>query len=149
MPTSALPAYLESVPPEWKPAYSELLNVFRSHLPAGFEETISYGLPSFVVPHSLFPAGYHCKPSEPLPFISIRVGKGGLSVYHMGLYAHKDLMDWFTKAYAEKGNTKLDMGKSCIRFKKPAQIPYGVMGELAGKMTPGEWIDAYQQLLKK
>lgn len=103
----------------------------------------------YVVPHSLYPDGYHCNPKLPLPFINIASQKHFIAVYHMGIYADKKLMAWFTKEYAKQVASKLDMGKSCIRFKKFDQIPLALIGALAAKMTPQQWIAVYEKEFKR
>jgi hypothetical protein len=114
------------------------------NLPAGFEEVMSYGMLGYVVPHALYPGGYHCDPSLPLPFMNLAAQKHFYAVYHMGIYADPDLMAWFQAEYADRVPTRLDMGKSCIRLKNPKNIPYELIGELAGKMTPQDWIERYE-----
>lgn len=127
----------------------KLREILQKHLPKGFEETLQYGMITYVVPHSLYPKGYHCKPTDALPFISIASQKAGIHLYHMGIYSDPDLLQWFTDAYAKACTTKLDMGKSCIRFKKLDQIPYELIGELAQKMTPQQWIERYESAFRK
>ncbi len=146
---STLDAYLESLPEDRKEAIAKLRAVIQENLPAGFEETMSYGMIGYVVPHALYPAGYHCDPKQPLPFLSIASQKSHVAVYHMGLYAMPDLLAWFTELWAVESKRKLDMGKSCIRLKKPEDIPYRLIGELASKLTPQQWIAAYEQGLKR
>ncbi len=141
--------YLEQLPEERKQPVTDLLNIIRKHLPKGFEEAISYGMIGFIVPHSTYPAGYHCDPSLPLPFISIASQKNYIAVHHMGLYASPELLSWFTEEYPKHSKTKLDMGKGCIRFKKPDQIPLELMGELASKMKPADWIATYEAAFRK
>lgn len=141
--------YLDTLPEERKIAVNELRNVILSNLPLGFQETMSYGMIGYVVPHSVYPAGYHCKPEEPLPFISLASQKNFIALYHMGLYADPLLLNWFQDEYAKQAKTKLDMGKSCIRFKKAAAIPYKLIGELAARISPAEWIAIYEKALKK
>ncbi|MGV3640687.1 MAG: DUF1801 domain-containing protein, partial [Adhaeribacter sp.] len=109
----------------------------------------SYGMIGYVVPHSLYPAGYHCDPKQPLPFMGVASQKNFVSVYHMGLYSDPELLNWFTGEYPKHCKTKLDMGKSCIRFKKPEQVPFELLGELAAKLSPREWIDLYEAKLKR
>jgi len=99
----------------------------------------------YVVPHALYPKGYHCKPADPLPFINLASQKNFIAVYHMGLYADPDLMKWFTHSFPKYSTQKLDLGKSCIRFKKADQIPYQLLGALAEKMTPKQWIELYEK----
>jgi len=101
------------------------------------------------VPHKLYPAGYHCKPEDPLPFLSIASQKNFIAVYHMGIYANPKLLKWFVSEFPKHSKSKLDMGKSCIRFKKMEDIPFKLIGELASKMTVKEWIDMYESAFNK
>lgn len=141
--------YIAQLQPERKEAFSMLRKTIIENLPGGFEETMSYGMVGYVVPHTIYPKGYHCNPSLPLPFLNIASQKSFIAIYHMGLYADKQLMNWYIQEYPKHSKTKLDMGKSCIRFKKPELIPYALIGELCRKMTPAEWIACYENLLKK
>ena len=129
--------------------FNKLHDVILKNLPVGFEAAISYGGLGYVVPHSLYPSGYHCKPTEPLPFAGIASQKNSINFYHMGIYADKNLLDWFVTEYPKYCQNKLDMGKSCIRFKKLNQIPYSLIGELMTKMTVKEWISIYENNIKK
>jgi uncharacterized protein YdhG (YjbR/CyaY superfamily) len=140
--------YIEKIPEDRKVAMSKLRSVIKDNLPAGFKETMSYGMIGYVVPHSLYPAGYHCTPELPLPFMNIASQKNFIAVYHMGIYANKELLAWFVSEYPKHSNLKLDMGKSCIRFKKPEQIPFELIAELASKMTCDEWIAIYESHVK-
>lgn len=141
--------YINSIPEDRKQIMAELRNVIRKNLPEGFEEVMSYGMISYVVPHSLYENGYHCNPKQPLPFMSIASQKNFVALYHMGIYADKDLLKWFVDEYEQRSKIKLDMGKSCIRFKKPDAIPMDLLGELASKMTTKEWIAIYESAIKK
>ncbi len=141
--------YLESLPEERKHAISELRKVIRKNIPKGFSEVMSYGMIGYVVPHSIYPPGYHCDPKLPLPFLNIASQKNFIAVYHMGVYADPKLLKWLTTEYSKISKTKIDMGKSCLRFKKPEQIPYKLIGELAGKMTPAQWIGVYESHFKR
>jgi Domain of unknown function (DU1801). len=114
------------------------------HLPVGFEECISYNIPSYVVPHSIYPSGYHCNPALALPFLSFASQKNAISLYHMGIYANDALMQWFVESYPLHAKGKPDIGKSCIRFKKFNEIPFQLIAELCKKMTPQEWILLYE-----
>jgi hypothetical protein len=127
----------------------QLLATIRSNLPNGFEEIINYGMPSWVVPHSTYGAGYHVNPKLPLPFLGLASQKSHIALYHMGLYASPTLLDWFIEAYPKHCKTKLNMGKSCIRFKKVTNIPNKLIGELCSKMSPQQWIDIYEAQIKK
>lgn len=140
--------YIDAIPEERKEAMSMLRKVIKDNLPKGFSEEINYGMIGYVVPHSLYPDGYHCDPKLPLPFMNIASQKNFIAVYHSGIYANADMMEWFTGEYPKYVKTKLDMGKSCIRFKKIDQIPMELIGKLAAKMTPKEWIGIYESNVK-
>ena len=140
---------LENIPEDRKEAFTNLHQTIVSNLPEGFEPGISYGMLGYVVPHHLYPAGYHCKPSEPLPFVSIASQKNSINFYHMGIYADATLLNWFVAEYPKHSKQKLDMGKSCIRFKKLDQIPFDLIGALMQKMTAEQWIALYEHNLKK
>ncbi len=146
---STFEEYIAQVPEERKKAITELRKVIKKNLPKGFKEGFSYGMMGYAVPHSLYPAGYHCDPKLPLPFLGFASQKNFIAVYHMGIYADPKLLKWFTTEFAKQSPTKLDMGKSCLRFKKPDQIPFKLIGELASKMTPQEWIEIYEKKFKK
>ena len=141
--------YIEQLSEERQVVIKELRKSILLNLPKGFIETMSYGMIGFVVPHSIYPNGYHCDPKLPLPFISIASQKSFVAVYHMGIYADNKLLEWFSNEYPKHSKAKLDMGKSCIRFKKMDNIPYKLIGELAGKMSLKEWIKLYETNLKK
>jgi len=140
---------LENIPEDRKEAFHKLHQTILDHLPTGFELGISYGALGYVIPHTLYPAGYHCKPSEPLPFASLASQKNSINFYHMGIYADPALLNWFVAEYPKHSAQKLDMGKSCIRFKKLDQIPYDLIGALMQKMTAQQWIDLYERMLNK
>jgi len=140
---------LAKVPEDRKEAFTNLHQTIVSNLPEGFEPGISYGMLGYVVPHHLYPAGYHCKPSEPLPFVSIASQKNSINFYHMGIYADATLLNWFVAEYPKHSAQKLDIGKSCIRFKKPEHILYELLGQLMQKMTAAHWIALYEHNLKK
>ena len=137
--------YINGLPEEKKQVMSHLREVIKTNLPEGFSEVISYGMLGYVVPHSIFPAGYHCDPKLPLPFISLASQKNFISLYHMGLYADNDMMQWFISEYPKHSKSKLDMGKSCIRFKKPDLIPFALIGELVSKMSVDQWVALYKK----
>jgi hypothetical protein len=139
---------LTNLPEDRKEPFNRLHEVIMNNLPQGFEAGISYGGLGYVVPHSIYPDGYHCKPSEPLPFAGIASQKGSINFYHMGIYADPKLLDWFVSEYPKYSQQKLDMGKSCIRFKKMDQIPYELIGALMQKMSAQDWIDKYESEYK-
>lgn len=137
--------YIDQIPEERKEVIQKLRKVLSENLPEGFREEMSYGMIGYIVPHSLYPKGYHCTPKLPLPFISIASQKNFVALYHMNLYANKSLMEWFTAEYPKHSKAKLDIGKSCMRFKKLDQIPYELIGELAQKITVEQWIKTYEE----
>ncbi|HSQ47000.1 MAG TPA: DUF1801 domain-containing protein [Lutibacter sp.] len=137
--------YINNLPDDRKQVMNTLRKTILNNLPEGFSETINYGMIGYVVPHSRYPKGYHCNPKLPLPFMSIASQKNFIAIYHMGLYVNQKLMNWFLQEYPKHCNTKLDMGKSCIRFKKMNQIPIDLIGELSKKITVKEWIETYEE----
>lgn len=141
--------YMDSLPEDRKDAMTRLRETIIKNLPEGFEEGMDYGMLGWSVPHSTYPTGYHCNPKIPLPFLGIASQKNFIAVYHMGMYSDKNLYDWFVSEYPNHSKTKLDMGKSCIRFKKPEAIPYELIGQLVAKMTPQQWIEIYETILKR
>ncbi len=140
---------LTNAPEERKEPFNKLHNVIVKNLPKGFEAAISYGGLGYVIPHEVYPAGYHCKPTEPLPFAGIALQKKSINFYHMGIYSNPILFDWFVSEYPKHSKQKLDMGKSCVRFKKMDEIPYELIGELMQKMSAKEWISIYEKKLKR
>jgi uncharacterized protein YdhG (YjbR/CyaY superfamily) len=140
--------YINQVPKERQEGLKKLRNIIKENLPKGFEEGIQYGMIGYFVPHTIYPNGYHCKPKEPLPFMSFASQKNSINLYHMGIYANTELHDWFVNEYPKHSKLKLDMGKSCIRFKKIEAIPFELIAELASKMTVQEWINLYESNLK-
>jgi hypothetical protein len=141
--------YMKELPAGRQDAMTRLRKEIKENLPAGFTEVVGYGMIGYVVPHTLYPKGYHCDPKAPLPFMNIASQKNFIAIYHMGIYADAKLLNWFVTEYAKKASTKLDMGKSCIRFKNPGAIPFDLVGELAGKMSVQDWIKVYERNFKK
>ncbi len=141
--------YTLQLPEERQTAINKLREVIKANLPEGFAETINYGMIGYVVPHQIYPSGYHCDPKLPLPFMNIASQKNFVAVYHMGIYANPELMDWFLAEFPKHSNRKLDMGKSCMRFKKMEDIPYDLIGELASKMTVKDWVSLYEKNYKR
>lgn len=148
-PGNTVKEILANIPEERAEAFKKLHEIIVKNLPKGFEPGISYGGLGYVVPHSLYPDGYHCKPSEPLPFAGIASQKNSINFYHMGIYADPDLLKWFVNEYPKHTSQKLDMGKSCIRFKKVNDIPFKLIGELMKKMSVKDWITMYETNYKK
>ena len=141
--------YVEKVPEARRASFKRLRQTVLDHLPAGFEEVMSYGMIGYVVPHSLYPDGYHCTPALPLPFMNIANQKNFIAFYHMGIYAEPELLEWFLSEYKALNLRKLDMGKSCMRFKKWEEIPFELIGQLVAKRSPQEWIAVYESQFKK
>ncbi len=141
--------YILQLPEDRSKAIIKLRETILKNIPKGYEETISYGMIGYVVPHSVYPEGYVCTPELPLPFVNIANQKNHIAVYHMGMYSKPELLEWFKNEFPKHSKYKLDMGKSCIRFKKPEHIPYGLIGELMQKMSTQEWIGIYEKNYKK
>lgn len=141
--------YFATLPEDRRDAMAQLRKVIKKNLPKGFQEVMNYGMPGYVVPHKIYPDGYHCDPKLPLPFLGLASQKNSINFYHMGIYADPKLLKWFTSEFPKHSKKKLDMGKSCVRFKKPEDIPYELIGELVSKMSPQDWIKLYESGLKK
>ncbi len=141
--------YMAQLPEERKAPMDKLRKTVLANLPAGFNEEMSYGMLGYVVPHSTFPRGYHCDPKLPLPFMSIASQKNFIALYHMGIYAKKELLDWFVSEYPKHCKYRLDMGKSCVRFKKMEDIPFELIAELCQKMTVEEWVHIYTSTIER
>lgn len=141
--------YISQAPEARQEALKKLRETIKTNLPEGFEEGIQYGMIGYYVPHSLYPDGYHCSPKEPLPFMSFASQKNSINLYHSGIYAVPEIHDWFVSEYPKHCKRKLDMGKSCIRFKKPEEIPFELIAELSQKMTVEDWVQVYEQTIKK
>lgn len=142
-------AYLEEIPEPRKSAFKKLRDTILDHLPEGFEETINYGMIGYVVPLKTFPKGYHANPKLPLPFVNIANQKNYIALYHLGIYANESLLAWFKSEYPKHSQRKLDMGKSCIRFKNPDHIPYALIGELMEKISMEDWVRSYKEGIKR
>ena len=140
--------YLATIPEDRLEIFNKIRNSIKETIPAGFEECISYGMIGYVVPHSIYPNGYHCDPKLPLPFISLASQKNSINLYHMGIYMNPELLKWFVDSYAQRVKGKLDMGKSCIRFKPQHELPFDLIGELCSKLTVDNWISIYEKQLK-
>ncbi len=142
-------AYIKALPDERKQVIRQLREALLQNLPEGFEETMSYGMIAYVVPHRIYPEGYHSNPKQPLPFINIASQKQHIALYHMGLYSDPHLMTWFLQEYPKHSRRKPDIGKSCIRFKQIDEIPYELIAQLATKMKVREWIHLYEKTLQR
>lgn len=141
--------YLDQCPLEQQAYFLELRKTICDHLPAWFQECMNYGMLGYVVPHSIYPNGYKCDPKLPLPFLWLAYQKNSINFYHMGIYADETLLHWFQEQWPQFSKRKLDMGKSCIRFKYYQDIPYALIGELVAKMSVDEWVSLYEKSFKK
>lgn len=141
--------YINEAPEDRREALQKLRITILENLPKGFQEGMGYGMIGYSVPHEIYPAGYHCDPKTPLPFMSFASQKNSINFYHMGIYADKQLYDWFVAEFPKYSKEKLDMGKSCMRFKKFEDIPFELLGELSKKMTPEQWISLYESAFRK
>ena len=141
--------YINEAPEDRRAALQKLRSIILENLPEGFQEEISYGMIGYVVPHSIYPKGYNCSPELPLPFMTFASQKNSINFYHMGIYAKPELYNWFVAEYPKHSKQKLDIGKSCLRIKKPENIPFELIGELAKKMSVSEWIETYEKAFNK
>ena len=146
---SSVDDYIQQIPVERQEVFKNVIEIITQHLPSGFESTIGYGMVNWVVPLEIYPAGYHCTPGSPLPFLALASQKNFIALYHMGMYADEKLLQWFVEEFPKHSKRKLDMGKSCIRFKKMDDIPLVLIGELVKKMTVEQWIELYEKNFKK
>ncbi len=147
--TQDLKVYIDQLPEERKPGFEKLYDTIKDSLPKGFSEEFSYGMPSFVISLKDYPEGYHCAKDTALPFLSLANQKNFIALYHLGMYAKPEILEWFQNEFPKHSKKKLDMGKSCVRFKKSEDIPFELIGELAKKMTPNEWIEVYEKNFKR
>lgn len=141
--------YINELPADRKVVIQKLRETINENLPKGFKESMGYGMMGYCVPHSIYPNGYHCNPKDPLPFMGLASQKNFIAFYHMGIYADKKLHDWFVEEYGKRCKYKLDMGKSCVRFKKMDDIPYDLIAELVQKISVEDWIATYESAFKK
>ena len=147
--STSIEKYLNLLPEDRQESIRKIIKTVENNIPMGFAKIMNYNMPSFVVPPSVYPAGYHVTPDLPLPFIGVASQKNHIGFYHMGVYADSNLLDWFISEYPKYCKSKLDRGKSCIRFKKVDDIPYKLIGELSKKMTTKEWINIYEKNIKR
>ena len=141
--------YMQELPDDKREAMQKLRDAILKNLPDGFSEEMGYGMMGYSVPHSIYPDGYHCDPKQALPFVALASQKNFIALYHMGIYANPQIYQWFVEEYPKHSKAKLDMGKSCVRFKKMDQIPFKLLGELMTKVSVQEWIETYETNYKK
>lgn len=147
---SSVPEYLASLPDDRRAIIETVRAVILANLDGGYSEAMQYGMIGYAVPHTVFPAGYHCDPAQPLPFAALASQKNYVSLYLMGLYVsdsngqETDEVSWFRQAWADAGKKKLDMGKSCVRFKKLEEVALDVIGEAIRRMPASLYIERYR-----
>lgn len=146
---STVSEYISQLEESRKEIIENLRKAMKSNLPAGFNEEINYGMIGYVVPHSIYPSGYHCNTKLPLPFMNLASQKNHIGVYHMGIYSDPDLLKWFEEEWSKLEIGKLNMGKSCIRLNPKKQIPYDLIGRLSAKISVDQWIETYEKAVKK
>ncbi|MDV7697459.1 DUF1801 domain-containing protein [Chryseobacterium soli] len=149
IPADSIEDYLSKIPEERHEVFKGLFDAIHDNLPDGFEQVMNYGMIGWAVPLETYPAGYHCTPGSPLPFINLASQKNFIALYHMGIYAKPDLLEWFVSEFPKYSKRKLDMGKSCVRFKKMDDIPFKLIAELSKKMTVEDWISMYESNFKR
>ena len=147
--SATIEQYLLELPEDRKLPMSTLRNIIKNNIPNGFEEVMSYGMIGYVVPHSIYPNGYHCNPKLPLPYINIGSQKNFIVLHHLGIYGNNEILDWFVAEYPKHAKHKLDMGKGCVRFKKINEIPYKLIEELINKISLEKYIAQYEENIKR
>ena len=140
--------YLAELPVERREAIAALRKVILKNLPKGYEEAMEYGMIGYHVPHSIYPAGYHCNPKQPLPFAALASQKNHMAFYLMCMYGDTDYEKWFREAWAASGK-KLDMGKSCIRFKKLEDVPLDVVAAAVRKVPVKTYLEFYESVINR
>lgn len=147
MPATTAKEFIDSLPDDRKKPITELRKTINKYIPKGFKESVAYNSIVWSVPHSSYPTGYHCDPTKPLMLMCLSSTKGHIALHHMGLYGSTPLLKWFTTEWPKYSSKKLDMGKACIRFKKPEDVPLALIGQLATKLGPEEWVTQYESAL--
>jgi uncharacterized protein YdhG (YjbR/CyaY superfamily) len=140
--------YIAALPDDRRAAIGKIRAVIRKNLPKGYAEQMQYGMIGYVVPHKIYPPGYHCKPEDPLPFAALASQKNHMALYLMSAYQTVGMADWIKEKFAASGK-KLDMGKSCIRFKKLEDLPLEVIGEAVALVPVADYVAHYQAAIRK
>lgn len=138
--------YLAELPEDRRKAIKIVRDVILKNLPKGYEEILQNGAIGYVVPHSIYPAGYHCDPKQPLPYVGLASQKNHMAIYMMCIYSDPDQEKWFRDAWTKTG-LKLDMGKSCVRFKKIEDVPLDVVGKAIKRVPVKKFIDFYEKII--
>lgn len=145
-PVASVEAYLRNLPIARRGAIESVRHVILENLNPGFEEGIQYAMVAYYVPHSVYAKGYHANPKLPLPYVSLASQKSHMALYFMCMAEGSELQTWFRQAWANAGK-KLDMGKSCVRFKKLEDLALDVVGETVGRVTVEECVANYEASL--
>lgn len=140
--------YLKGLEPEQRKTVQAVRKIIKLNLPNGYKEVLQYGMISYVVPLSFYPKGYLNNPNVPLPYISLAGQKKHNAIYFMGLYADSKLNSWFQKEYKASGK-RLDIGKSCVRFRKLDDLPLELIGKAVGKISPKRMVEYYEGAKEK
>jgi len=139
--------YLSELPEDRRAAIRAIREAILANLPDGIEEGMQYGMIGYYVPHSVYPKGYRCDPKQPLPFAALASQKNHMAIYMMGLYGDPHQAEWFRKAWTGAGQN-LDMGKSCVRFKRIEDVPMDVVGEVVARVTTAQHIERYEAAVR-
>lgn len=140
---ASVDAYLDQLPEDRREAIEAIRRVILDNIDSPFEEGIQYGMVGYFLPHSVYPAGYHANPAEPLPFASIASQKNHIGLYLFCVYMDDEIQEWFREAWKASGR-KLDMGKSCVRVKKLDDVPLDVLGELFARIDARSFVERYE-----
>ncbi len=139
--------YLAELPADRRAAIQAVRAVILKNLDRGYAEGMQYGMIGYHVPHRVYPPGYHCDPRQPLPFAALASQKNYMSVYLMCTYGSPQHAAWFRQAWAKTGK-KLDMGKSCIRFKKLDDLALDVLGQAIARIPAKEYIAQIEAVVR-
>ena len=139
--------YLQALPGDRRAAISTVRETILANLPKGYEVRMNYGMIGYVVPHSIYPAGYHCNPAQPLTYASLGSQKNHIALYLMCVYGHAETAAWFRKAWEATGK-KLDMGKACVRFKRLEDVPLEVVGQVIARTPVKQYIATIENVLQ-
>src|SRR5258708_21802298 len=139
--------YLAELPDDRREALAAVRRVILKNLDKDYEEGMQYGMIGYYVPHHVYPAGYHCDPRQPLAFATLGSQKNYMSLYLMCVYGSAEHSKWFREAWAKTGK-KLDMGKSCVRFKKLEDLALDVIGEAIRRVPAKKYIEHFEAAFK-
>lgn len=147
-PAKTVEEYLAGLPEDRREALQAVRKVILENLDKDYQEGMQYGMIGYYVPHSVYPAGYHCDPKQPLPFAGLGSQKNHMAVYLMCVYGSSEQEAWFRESWAKTGK-KLDMGKSCVRFKKLDDVALEVIGEAIRRVPAAKFIEKYESVIQR